>query len=272
MRVIHKGENMSERDSNPSFDDTGDTAPGTHKTSDHSSETAHSYFIPVVILIVLCVTIVSTFYSKEFNNLIAGVAPPDQADELDSEVTQHPLAKTQAIDEAEDMAKLNTNTESAPVTEASLEAATAAVETTVADSTLTTADTPTSETTAEQVLTDELNSLVSMKDKASYSDRKNSDPYPYTPPMNYGIPQQHQDTYNEMMEQRRSLYEEAIQERREHRMKMREYRAEVNRRIEQDRLDMHKRMQEIEQEHQRRLDQRMNWIELEDKRSINRPI
>jgi len=75
-----------------------------------------------------------------------------------------------------------------------------------------------------------------------------------------------------MMEQRRRIYEEAMQERREYRMKMREYRAEVDRRIEQDRLDMHKQMQEIAQEHQRRFNQQMNWIELEGKRSINRPI
>jgi hypothetical protein len=263
---------MSERDSKPSFGDTGNTAAGSHKTSDNSKQSAHSYFIPVVILIVLGITIVSTFYSKEFHNLIAGAAPPDQADEIDAEVTQHPLAKTQAIDDAEDKAKPDTNTEPTPVTEASQEAATAAVESAAADSTLTTADTPAPEKTAEQVLTDELNSLVSIKDEASYSDRNHRAPYPSAPPMNYGMSQQHQSSYNEMMEQRRRLYEEAMQERRQHRMKMREYRAEVNKRIEQDRLDMHKRMQEIQQEHQKRLDQQMNWIELEDKRSMNRPI
>lgn len=252
---------MSEHDSNPSFGDTGNTAPGSHKTSDTSNETAHSYFIPVVMLIVLCVTIVSTFYSKEFHNLIAGAASPDQADELASEVTRHPQAKTPVADEAEeDSAKSNTATETAPVTEASQEAATDTVETAAP------------EITAEQIQAGELNSLVSIKDEASYSDRKNRAPYPYAPPMNYSMPQQHQSSYNEMMEQRRSLYEEAMQERREHRMKMREYRAEVNRRIEQDRLDMHKRMQEIGQEHQKRLDQQMNWIELEDRRSMNRPI
>lgn len=263
---------MSERDSNPSFGSTGNTAAGSHKTSDKSNETAHSYFIPVVILIVLCVTIVSTFYSKEFNNLIAGAAPPDQADELASEVTQHSLASKGTLYKPEDKANSNTNTETTPVREASHEAATTVVETTVADSTLTTADTPSSETSAEQVLTDELKSLVSMKDEASYSDRNNRDRYPYAPSMSYGMPQQNQNTYNEMMELRHKLYEEAMQERREHRMKMREYRAEVNKRIEQDRLDMHKRMQEIEQEHQKRLDQQMNWIELEDKRSMYRPI
>ena len=265
---------MSERDSNPSFGDTGDTAPGTYKTSDNSSETTHGYFIPVVMLIVLCVIIVSTFYSKEFNDLVAGATPPDQADELASEVTQHSPAGTQAIDQVEDKGKSNTNTETAPVTEASHQVATGIPETAVADSTLTTANTPTSETTDEPVLTDKFKSLVSMQDEASYSERNNRAhyPYPYAPPMSYGMPQQHQRSYNEIMEQRRGLYEEAMQERREHRIKMREYRAEVKKRIEQDRLDMHKRMQEIVQEQQRRLDQRMNWIELEDTRSITRPI
>ena len=176
------------------------------------------------------------------------------------------------LDKAEDKAKSDTNTETTPVTDASYEAATAVVETAVADSALTTADTSSPETTAEQVLTDELNSLVSMKDEASYSDRKNHNPYPYAPPMSYGMPLQHQKSYNEMMEQRRSLYEEAMQERREYRMKMREYRAEVHKRIEQDRSDMYKQMREIEQEHQRRFDQQMNWNELEEKRLMNRPI
>ena len=263
---------MSERDSNPSFGDTGNTAPKTHKKTNNSNETTHSYFIPAVMLIVLCVIIVSTFYSKEFNNLIAGATPPDQADELASEVTQHSLAGTQAIDKPEDMAKSNTNTETAPVTEVSHEAATTVVETAVPDSTLTIAVIASSETAAEQALTPELNSLASMEDEASYSDRKNRDPYPYAPSMSYGMPQQQQKTNNELMEQRRRLYEEAMQERRDHRMKMREYRAEVLKRIEQDRLDMYKRMQEIEQEHQRRLDQQINWMELEEKRLMNRPI
>jgi hypothetical protein len=263
---------MSERGSNPSSDDNGNTVPKPHKKTDSTNETTYGYFIPVVMLIVLCVIIVSTFYSKEFNNLIAGAAPPDQADEPATEVTQHSLAGTQALDSAEDKPGTNTNTENASVTEASHEAATAVVGTAVADSTLTTADTSSSEATAEQVLTEELNSLVSMKDEASYSDRKNRDPYPYAPPMGYGMSQQHQRSYDEMMEQRRRIYEEAMQERREYRMKMREYRAEVDRRIEQDRLDMHKQMQEIAQEHQRRFNQQMNWIELEGKRSINRPI
>jgi hypothetical protein len=263
---------MSERESDPSFGDTGDTAPGTNKTSDHSSETTHGYFIPVVMLIVLCVIIVSTFYSKEFNDLIAGATPSDQTDEPASEATQHSPAGMQAVDQAEDNAESNTNTVAAAVTEASQQMATGAVETAVADLTLTTADTPTSETTDEPVLTDELKTLVSIQDEASYSDRNNRAHSPYAPSNSYAMPQQSHRSYNEMMEQRRGLYEEAIQERREHRIKMREYRAEVNKRIEQDRLDLHKRMLEIEQEHQRRLDQRMNWIELDDKRSINRPI
>jgi hypothetical protein len=196
------------------------------------------------MVIVLCVIIVSTFYSKEFNDLIAGATPPDQTDEPASEATQHSPAGTQAIDQAEDNAKSNTNTVAAAVTEASHQLATGAVETTAADSTLTTADTPTSETTDEPVLTDELNSLVSMQDEASYSDRNNRDHYPYAPPASYATPQQHR-SYNEMMEQRRGLYEQAMQERREHRIKMREYRAEVNKRIEQDRLDLHKRMLDL---------------------------
>jgi hypothetical protein len=263
---------MSEPDSNPSVDDSGNTAPVTQKTSDNSNETAHAYFIPLVMLTVFCVIIVSTFYSKEFNHLIAGATAPDQADEPAPEATQQSLAKMQSIDEAEYRAKSKTNTEPAPVAEASREATTAVVETAVADSTSTTANTSSSDTTAEQIRTDELKSLVSMKDEASYSDRKYRTPTYYAPPMSYRMPQQHQRTYNEMMEQRRSLYEEAMQERRERRIKMREYRAEVHKRIEQDRLDMQQRKQEIQQEHQKRLDRQMNWIEQENKRSMNRPI
>ena len=54
--------------------------------------------------------------------------------------------------------------------------------------------------------------------------------------------------------------------------KMHEYRAAVLKRIEQDRLDMYKRMQEIEQARHRRLEEQMDWMELEHKHSMKRPI
>ncbi len=262
---------MSERDSNPSSDDTGNMTPKPRKTSENPDETTHSYFIPVVLLIVLSVTIVSTFYSEEFNSLFTAT-PSVQVDQLASESTPHSSAITQAPDNPENTAEPNANTENTPVTEISDEAATAAVEAAAADPALTTEDTPSSEETAEPVLNNELNNLVSMKDEAPYSDRNNRASYPYVPPGSYGMPQQHRPGYPEIIEQRRRLYEEAMQERREHRLKMREYRAEVLRRIERDRLDLYRRMQEIEQERQKRFDQRMNRMELVEKRSINHPI
>ncbi len=269
---------MSERDSNQSSDNNKEpdrnninTAPAINKQTDDPDSNTHAYFIPIVVLIVLGVIIVSTFYSKEFNNLIAGSAPHDQAEEPASEVTAHSLTNTQALDKPEDKAESNSNTETLSVTKVSDEVPTSIVETAVADSTLTTADSPSSETAAERALAPGLNNHVSMEDGSSYPDITNRDPYPYAPPMSYGMPQQ-QKAYNEMMEQRRSSYEEAMQARRDHMLKMHEYRAAVLKRIEQDRLDMHKRMQEIEQKHRRRLDKQMNRMELEDKHLMNHPV
>ena len=263
---------MNERDSNPSSDDTGDTSTKPHKATKISNETTHSYFIPVVMLIVLCVIIVSTFYSKEFNNLIAGAKSPDQADELASDVTEQTQTSSKTIDKPEDDAKSNMNTETASVTGAPREATTAVIETTAPESTFTTADTAPSDTTATQALTSEINSLVSMKDEVSSPYRKNHAPYPYEPPTSHGMTQHHQRAYNEMRGQRRRSHEEAMQAHREHMIKMHEYRAAVLKRIEQDRLDMYKRIREIDQAHQRRLDEQMNWMELEEKRSMKRPI
>jgi len=263
---------MNEHDSNPSSDHTGDTAPKPHSATKNSNESTHSYFIPVVLLIVLCVIIVSTFYSEEFNNLIAGATSHDQADEPVSYVTEQTLASSKAIDKPEDNAKSNINTVTASVTEVPQEAANAVIETTVPDSTFTTAATASSDTAVKQALNPESENLVSMEDEVSYPDRKIHDPYPYAPPTSYGLPRQQQTAYNEMMEQRRRSHEEAMQARREHMIRMHEYRAAVLKRIEQDRLDMYKRMQEIEQAHQKRLEEQMNWMEMEDKRSMKRPI
>ena len=263
---------MSERDSNPASDDSDNPTPQPYRKTGNSGEPTHSYFIPLVMLIVLGIIIVSTFYSKEFNHLIAGATLSDQADEHASAATENALASSKAIDDSEDNATSKPKTETAPVTMVLHKVATAVLETTVPDATLAKADTASSVTSAKQALAPELNSRASTRDEASYPDRKNHDPYPYAPSMSYGMPRQYHSSYNEMMEQRRRSHEEARQARKEHRIKMHEYRAAVLKRIKQDRLDMYKRGQDTEHAYQRRLDEQMNWTELQDKRAMNRPI
>jgi hypothetical protein len=262
---------MSERDSNPSSDNTGNQAPKPDKKIDNAGETTQQYFIPVVVLIVLSIIVVSTFYSKEFNHLIAGAAHHDQAGGFASEVAENSRTSSKVLVEPEAKVQSNPNAEAASVTEVPQEAATAEIETTVHDSGLTTADTSPSDTAAIQTSTPESNSLVSINGELSYPATNSHDPLPYAPPTNYGMPRQRQ-AYNEKMEQWRRSPEEAMRARREHMMKIHEYRAAVLKRIEQDRLDMYKRMRDIEQVQQKRLDERMNWMEQQHRHSLKRPI
>jgi len=272
---------MSEGDSIPSSDNntgTGNntinpanTAPSLTKESDSPDINTHGYFIPLVVMIVLGVSIVAAFYSKEFNTLIAGVAPSDR-EHGHVNVKQKLLATTGTSDESEDRTKSGVITGAAIVANASDEKTANITEAAVDDSTLTTTDTTSSETVATNASSAEFRIVAAQDKPASHTDKQNRGTYPHEPPMGYWMPREHQQAYNNMMEQRRRSYEEAMQARREHMIKMHEYRTAVLMRIEQDRQHMYKRMQDIEHENRRRQDELMNSLEREEKSSMNRPI
>jgi len=273
---------MSESDSTQSSDknaNTGNssinsaqTAPCLKKESDNPGQNTHAYFIPLVMVTVISIIIVATFYSNEFNNLIAGVESPDHGDELTSPVQEKLLIRKSAIDKFADTAATNANTASAAVDNAADEAATTVVETAASASSFIPAKIPSSETSAVTALSPGTATLASLDKQVPSSDSQYRNASPYVPPITYGSPAEHQNAYNEMMQQRRRSYEGAVQARREHLIKMHEYRTAVQKRIHQDRQDMYKRKQLIEQENQKRLDTHMNRMEQAVKRSMIRPI
>lgn len=273
---------MSESDSTQSSDNNANTgnntinsaqtAPRLNQESDNPGQNTHAYFIPLVMAIVISVIIVATFYSNEFNNLFAGVVTPDHGDELTSPGQEKLLTTAGAIDEFADTAETKANTASAAANKAADEVATTVVETAASDSSLIPAETPSSETITVTALSPGTATLASLDKQLPTSDSQYPNAYPYAPPMAHGLPEDYQNAYNEMMQQRRRSYDGAVQARREHLIKMHEYRAAVQKRIHQDRQDMYKRKQLIEQENQKRLDTHMNRVEQAEKRSMNRPI
>lgn len=252
---------MSEINSTPSSDNikqadntNNNTAPDMNKQTDIANEITHGYFIPVVMMIVLGVVIVATFYSKEFNSLLASAASPDP-DDSHTKVKQQLLARTVTSDNSEETAKSSVIIEAA-----------------ASGSTLTTTDTPSSEPVPANTSSAEFRIAAAQDDPVSYTDTQNRVASPHAVPMPYDMPEHYQQFRNELMEHRRRAHEQAVQARREHMKKMHEYRTAVRERIKQDRLDRFVRVQEIGQESQGRIDVQMGRREQAVKRSMNRPI
>lgn len=243
------------------------TAPDLNKQSDNANVNTHGYFIPVVMMIVLGIIIVATFYSQEFNNLIAGSVSPGQADALISGTVDKSIVITATSDEPADTGKPIAITDTTTETIQPDQVAATAIETTVTDSSLNPAETSSTAVTAEQALSTDNSRRTSLQ-YPPYTGRHNRKAYHNAPSMAYGMPEHYQNTDNERMEQRRRAHRKAMQARREQMIKVYEYRTAVRERIKQNRLGRYQRMQEIEQDNRGRLDR----IEQEEKRSMNRPV
>ena len=246
------------------------TAPDPNKQSENPAENTHGYFIPLIMGIVLGIIIVATFYSKEFDNLVTGVASTDQAGELNSEANGKLQASPASIDASADTADSGEIAGAAVIAKASNEFTTRA-EPAGAGSTSATPATSSAITVAGNNVNPQPYIVASQEYQVPVTSRQDNSA-PYAPPMPYGIPERRQQGYNDTMEERHRAYEEAAQARREHMIKMHEYRAAVQKRIEQDRQDMYKRRHETEQQKQRKRDELMDRIEQIEKHSMNRPI
>lgn len=273
---------MSEGDSIPSSDnntstanntiDPANTAPSLTKESDHPEINTHGFFIPLVVIIVLGVSIVATFYSKEFNNLITAEALTDPGYELNSDAKGTLLAGSGSPDASVDVSASNITTESAVVADGSNEDAASRSESAVSATTSPMAGPPSTVTVAVDSFSSQPYKGASQDNQTAFSARQEDYVHPSAAPLPYAMPERFRQDYNEMMEQRRRAHEQSMQARREHMIKMHEYRAAVLKRIEQDRQYMYKRMQVIEQENQKRLEKLMNRMERVEKRSMNRAI
>lgn len=243
------------------------TTPDLNRQSDNANENTHGYFIPVVMMIVLGVIIVATFYSQEFNNLIAGSVSPDQADALISDTGGRSTAITGTLDVSADTAELVAITDTTSENNQADEMATSTIETAASASIPAAAETSTRATVADQTLSTDNSHRTSLH-YPPYTGRHNRKAYDYAPPMAYAVPEHYQNTYINMLKHRHRSHQQARQVRREQMIKVYEYRTAVRERIKQNRLGRYQRMQEIEQDNRGRLDR----IEQEEKRSMNRPV
>jgi hypothetical protein len=251
---------MSDSDSTPSTSSNSasantsvNPAPYLKKKADNSHASTHNYFIPVVMVVVLAVIIIATFYSKEFNNLVASIIPSDQAAKLAPDATEKTVAQSKTIAESDDA-------EATGVTDAKI----AATITTVSNSSA-------SAQTAENALPVTRNPLASTQNQPEYPARRNAYavPSPYAPPPPpYAMPGEW-NAYNAMMQQRRQAYEEA---RRQQLQRMHEYQAAMMKRIEQDREDMIRHMQQLAEQSQKRRDEFISRMEQIEKASMDQPI
>jgi hypothetical protein len=266
---------MTESDSTPSTSRNSsadnnplDTAPYMKNKPDNSDESTHGYFIPVVMALVFGVIIISTFYSREFNNLLAGIVSSDPGEQLTSNVKEKFYAKSNAIQQSANVAATTTSAETGGPAESNTNVSASASSTIT--STISPGDTR-SEPSAEKDEAISHNSLASIQSQPAYPARSHNHaaPLPYAPPpANYALPGEW-NAYNELMLQRRRAYEQA---QREHLKRLDEYRAAVMNRIEQDRVDMLRHMQELAQESQRRRDEFIHRMDQFDNTSMDRPI
>jgi len=241
---------------------TIDTAPPLSKHTGHLIGYAHSYFIPLVITIVFCIVVVSTFSGKALNNHVTGPVSSDRAVALTSDTADRLIAITDTSAETEDTVESTVFTETDGGSRHTREVATTVAETTESDAMLITADSSSTAATAEQPLSPEINKTYSRQYPA-VAGRQNQ--------MAYGLPD-HYLTGNKMWQQRRRSHQEAIRSRRDHMIKMDEYRAAELRRLEQHRQHRrHRRMQKLERQNRNRRDQLSHRLEQQNK-ATNRPI
>lgn len=243
--------NIRQNDSNST-----DTATDLNRWSHETNEYTHRYFVPVVIMIVLGVIIVSTFYSKEFNNLIAGSASPEP-DAGHAKAEQNKSART-AASEASEVTRETSQisvAENAVMQATTIPAATSSIEPAAASA-------PSTESrTAE-----------AGNDPASYTPAQNRSALPDGPKSPYDSPERLSAGYYQMLERRHRSREQAMQARRAHKIRMHEYRTVVRERIKQDRLDRYKHSYQSDQDSHRRINAQMNSMEQAVKRSLYRPI
>ncbi|MGD8582655.1 MAG: hypothetical protein PVF06_08450, partial [Gammaproteobacteria bacterium] len=241
------------------------TAPYMKKKPDNSSENTHDYFIPAVIVLVLGVIIIATFYSKEFNNLMAGIVSSDEAEQLTSNGQEQFNTKSNAIQKTKNTGATSMTAEPAENT--------ANVSTSTRSTTSSSRPTGTagSALAAEKEAPTPPDTLASIQSQPAYPAYMNNyaAPLPYAPPpATYTLPGEW-NAYNELMMQRRRQYEQAQHE---HLQRIHEYQAALMKRIEQDREDMLRHMQELAQESQRRRDAFIHRLNHFEKTSIDRPI
>jgi len=201
---------------------------------------AHDYFVPAIVMVVLCILIVATFHDKEAGSHADSVADTRQADKPAADKTT-----VNAIQlKAPDVADVSNKTINKTATSARLIAGDVAL----APQSVDDAADADGSSPAQTSIGAGINGAVAKPGKHSASTGKpatdenvsyTGDPESIGSGIHVPLADKHQVNIP-MQDQGRRLYQEAMQAQKAHMMKMLEYRAEVMKRIEQDRRDLYR--------------------------------
>lgn len=176
----------------------------------HQDSNKHSYFVPVMLMIVLGIIVISTFFDKEFSSPVATQIPQGQHNSATSNHTQTLDPGGDTGDQAEISAPASTHD-------------------------------GISATASASVVDNASPKTTSTITRATYATRQTNFAFPYMPQIPHATATDRIHSHYKMMQARRKAYEQATQAKIEHRHKMREYRLIVMKRIQLDRKDLHRR-------------------------------
>lgn len=202
----------------------------------------HDFFVPAIVMVVLCILIVATFHDKEAGSHPAVIADTGPAGKPAADKT----AETAIHLQAADIADASNQTISDTATPGQLVPGDAALAAQSVDD-VNTADTDVRKPTETSTEAGNESAAASpAKHTASTGKPANDENVSYTgDPASTGS-EIHAPLADPrpatipMQDQGRRLYQEAMQAQKAHVMKMLEYRAEVMKRIEQDRRDLYR--------------------------------
>jgi hypothetical protein len=203
----------------------------------------HDYFVPAIVMVVLCILIVATFHGKEAGNHADGVADTTQTDKPAANKTAVTAIHLKALDVADASNKaINKTATSGQLIRG--DAALAAPSVNDADTTAD-ADVMSPAQTAIRAGNDRavadpaIHTASTDKPAADQNAPDREDPASSGSAKQAPAADRRQVTHP-MQDQGRRLHQEAMLAQRAHMMKVLEYRAEVMKRIEQDRRDLYR--------------------------------
>ncbi len=232
----------------------------------------HKYFIPGIIILVVSIIVVETYYKRKPTNRIAELTPTEQAElQTLSGNTVSAAVNSDATDEV-DIAQVSGTTD---MTE------TIATDNNVTQQKPAESSTETAATNTKIIAAD--NKPVKSEQQEVFASREPVTdsapraypaypPLPFEPPMPYGLSPQQQQHYLDMMERRRNAEARAMESLRRHREQMHQYRMAVLKRVEQDYRDMKRHMEELRARRDRAHAETMRQLEAARNRTTNPPI
>jgi hypothetical protein len=223
----------------------------------------HDYFVPLIVIVVLCILIVATFHGYEPDRQLADVADTDQVRKPAADATAV-AAIDLKVSETADASVKTMNT-------------TATANQIIPDDQTEATETADDEDTADADLMSPAHNLTTAGIGASVANPANNttstdklaadeDASPSAEPVD-GKSRGHAASVDKPQDtiprwnQRRRLHQEASQAQKVHMMKMLEYRAEVMKRIEQDRRDLYRHRHNTEQQRRQHRDRYRQRLE-----------